>query len=100
MVTLKEKVYTKVLGVYTRMKAMALTRTATKEDGYIEYIEYDLDSDSEAEEEERIYRIQRLFDDDGISDPEDEREEKVPSGYTQETTVENAFCWGCGVEWE
>jgi len=71
------------------------------EDGYIEYIEYELDSDSEAEEEERVNRIEHIFDDDGISDcDEEETEEKVALGYDEVTTLHDAFCWGCGVEWE
>jgi len=71
------------------------------DDGYIEYIEYELDSDSEAEEEERVLRIQRIFADDGISDcSDDETEEKQPLGFDKVTSVHNAFCWGCGVEWE
>ena len=68
------------------------------EDGYIEYIEYELDSDSEAEEEERVNRIEHIFDDDGISDcDEEESEEKVALGYDEVTTLHDAFCWGCGV---
>jgi len=83
------------------------------EDGGIEYTEYsDYEADvimederfvdyqdSDDEEENRIQqRIQSMFDDDGISDGEDEV--KTIYGYDQVTRVQKAFCWGCGVDWE
>jgi len=45
------------------------------------------------EEKELIGRIQSIFDD---SDDDDRK----PAGYNVVSEVHNAFCWGCGVDWE
>merc|ERR1719461_1415670 len=64
----------------------------------------DSDSDSDSdfeiidvyedeEEKEMIGRIQSIFDD-------SDDDERKPAGYNVVSEVHNAFCWGCGVDWE
>merc|ERR1711879_78455 len=52
---------------------------------------------SEDEEKELITRIESLFSDDS---EDEEPEERKIVGYNPVSKVHNAFCWGCGVDWE
>jgi len=64
-------------------------------DSDFEYIDVYDDELSEQEEKELIGRIERLFD-----DSDEETETRKVAGYNPVSKVHNAFCWGCGVDWE